>query len=85
MPITATTPRTDRRSDANSGTGRLFAADSTPRGIRILFGFMMNHTGYATLADMQQHQFGALYLKGDDITKTLGQQWTDCRARPDLA
>ncbi|MNC27090.1 Alpha-amylase precursor [compost metagenome] len=37
----------------------------------------MNHTGYATLADMQEYQFGALYLKGDELTKTLGKHWTD--------
>jgi alpha-amylase len=28
------------------------------RGIRILFDVVMNHTGYATLADMQEYQFG---------------------------
>ena len=26
------------------------------RGIRILFDVVMNHTGYATLADMQEYQ-----------------------------
>jgi alpha-amylase len=37
----------------------------------------MNHTGYATLADMQEYQFGALYLQGDELKKTLGEHWTD--------
>jgi alpha-amylase len=47
------------------------------RGIRILFDIVMNHTGYATLADMQEYQFGALYLQGDELKKTLGEHWTD--------
>lgn len=37
----------------------------------------MNHTGYATLADMQEYQFGALYLSGDELKNTLGERWTD--------
>lgn len=47
------------------------------RGIRILFDVVMNHTGYATLADMQEFKFGALYLSGDEQEKTLGKRWTD--------
>lgn len=47
------------------------------RGIRILFDIVMNHTGYATLADMQEYQFGALYLSGDELKKTLGERWSD--------
>ncbi|AUT29947.1 alpha-amylase [Escherichia marmotae] len=47
------------------------------RGIRILFDVVMNHTGYATLADMQEYQFGALYLSGDELQKTLGNRWSD--------
>ncbi|WP_262988419.1 hypothetical protein, partial [Enterococcus faecium] len=43
----------------------------------ILFDIVMNHTGYATLADMQAYQFGALYLQGDELKKTLGEHWTD--------
>ncbi|SPX20117.1 alpha-amylase [Escherichia coli] len=37
----------------------------------------MNHTGYATLADMQEYQFGALYLSGDEVKKSLGERWSD--------
>lgn len=37
----------------------------------------MNHAGYATLADMQAYQFGALYLSGDELKHTLGEHWTD--------
>lgn len=47
------------------------------RGIRILFDVVMNHAGYATLADMQAYQFGALYLSGDELKHTLGEHWTD--------
>ena len=39
------------------------------RGIRILFDIVMNHAGYATLADMQEYQFGALYLQGDELKR----------------
>lgn len=42
------------------------------RGIRVLFDVVMNHTGYATLADMQEYQFGALYLSGDELKKRSG-------------
>lgn len=47
----------------------------------------MNHTGYATLADMQEYQFGALYLSGDEVKKTLGERWNDWKpaAGPNLA
>ena len=37
----------------------------------------MNHTGYATLADMQEYQFGALYLSGNEVKKSLGERWSD--------
>lgn len=40
------------------------------RGIRILFDVVMNHAGYATLADMQEYQFGALYLSGAERQKS---------------
>lgn len=42
------------------------------RGIRVLFDVVMNHTGYATLADMQEYQFGALYLSGDELKNARG-------------
>ena len=51
------------------------------RGIRILFDVVMNHTGYATLADMQEFQFGSLYIQGDELKKTLGERWTDWKPR----
>ena len=66
--------------DANMGTGddlRALVDGAHQRGIRILFDVVMNHTGYATLADMQEYQFGALYLSGDELKKTLGERWTD--------
>lgn len=66
--------------DANMGSEadlRVLIDGAHQRGIRILFDVVMNHTGYATLADMQEYQFGALYLSGDELKKTLGDRWTD--------
>lgn len=54
------------------------------RGIRILFDIVMNHTGYATLADMQTYQFGALYLQGDELKKrwvNTGRTGSRCRSK----
>ncbi|MBK0002486.1 alpha-amylase [Erwinia sp. S38] len=68
------------RLDANMGDEndlRTLVDEAHRRGIRVLFDVVMNHAGYATLADMQTYQFGALYLNEPERGKILGERWTD--------
>ncbi|MDN0086913.1 alpha-amylase [Yersinia nurmii] len=68
------------RLDANMGDEqdlRQLVDQAHQRGIRIIFDVVMNHVGYATLADMQSGQFGSLYLSAEQAEKTLGKRWTD--------
>lgn len=71
--------------DANMGSEvdlKNFIDSAHKKGIRVLFDIVMNHTGYATLADMQEFQFGSLYLKPDEVKNILGEKWTDWKPKP---
>ena len=66
--------------DANMGTEQdlqQLIEQAHQRGMRVIFDIVMNHTGYATLADMQEFGFGSLYLKEQEVSQILGEKWTD--------
>ncbi|MGR5469374.1 alpha-amylase [Vibrio astriarenae] len=70
--------------DANMGTEdelKTFIDTAHSKGIRIVWDVVMNHTGYATLADMQEFGFGKLYLDDDEAKKVLGENWTDWKPK----
>jgi len=65
--------------DANMGTEKEFKAfvdAAHERGIRVIMDVVINHIGYATLADMQEYKFGAL-KNPDTAEKFLGKNWSD--------
>lgn len=47
------------------------------KGIRVIWDVVVNHTGYITLADMQEFGFGSLYLDEKDQKEILGEKWTN--------
>ncbi len=65
--------------DANMGTEdelRTFIDTAHAKGIRIIWDVVLNHSGYSTLADMQEFGFGAIY--DDEKTRQLlGETWTN--------
>jgi len=66
--------------DANMGTEqelKTLIDTAHNKGIRIIWDVVLNHTGYATLADMQEFDFGQLYLDDQEAQDILGEQWTD--------
>ncbi|WP_032093129.1 alpha-amylase [Necropsobacter rosorum] len=70
--------------DANMGTEETlknFIQQAHRRGMRVLFDVVLNHTGYATLADMQEFGFGALYLKDEERQAILGERWTNWKPK----
>ncbi|WP_233496513.1 alpha-amylase [Corallincola holothuriorum] len=72
--------------DANMGTEdefRAFVDAAHERGIRVVMDIVMNHTGYATLADMQEFKFGAFQEFEQSIEEVIGtEQWTDWEPGP---
>ena len=66
--------------DDNMGTEdelKTFIDTAHSKGIRVVWDVVMNHTGYATLADMQEFDFGKLNLTDEQAKQTLGENWTD--------
>lgn len=61
--------------DKNMGTEselQTFIDSAHKKGIRVVWDIVVNHTGYATLADMQEFKFGSLYDSSE-----LGEKWTN--------
>ena len=70
--------------DANMGNEQdlqEFVQQAHQRGIRVLFDIVMNHTGYASLADMQEFGFGAFYLKEHELKQVLSEKWTNWKPK----
>ena len=66
------------RLDANMGTEQELqelVEGAHQRGIRVLFDVVMNHAGYATLADMQDYGFGAINKGMEQYFPERWQQW----------
>lgn len=70
------------RPDANFGTReefRTLVEEAHARGIRVVMDVVMNHPGYATLADMQNFGIGGLR---DGFAKHLPEQWGNWQPEP---
>ncbi|MCM2680346.1 alpha-amylase [Echinimonas agarilytica] len=71
--------------DANMGTNedlQEFVDEAHARGIRVVFDIVMNHTGYATLADMQEYGFGGFFNKDKSPAELFGtEKWTDWKPK----
>ncbi|GGB16651.1 alpha-amylase [Agarivorans gilvus] len=66
--------------DQNMGSAeefKQFVDSAHAKGIRVVMDIVMNHTGYATLADMQEFKFGSTQEYDVPIETYLGQKWTD--------
>jgi len=74
------------RMDANMGTEdqfRTFVDAAHEKGIRVVMDVVMNHTGYATLADMQEFNFGKFQQYNQPIEQVLGvENYTDWTPGP---
>ncbi len=73
------------RLDANMGTEeelRTLVDSAHQKGIRILFDVVMNHSGYATFADMQNFGFGDYMKLQKPLEEYLGEVHTDWTPGP---
>ncbi len=71
--------------DANMGTEkelREFVTRAHQLGIKVIWDVVLNHVGYATLADMQEFDFGSLIISAEQAEKSLGAKWTDWTPTP---
>ncbi|WP_432468665.1 alpha-amylase [Agarivorans sp. Z349TD_8] len=66
--------------DQNMGTAKefkQFVDQAHQRGIRVVMDIVMNHAGYATLADMQAFKFGETQNFDQPIETYLTEKWTN--------
>ena len=46
-------------------------------GIGIVFDVVMKESGYGRVGDMEEYEFGGLYVCGEEVKKWVGEGWRE--------